>query len=782
MDCSLGHVVDLSGTGMRVLARRRLAGSKTLTITGPDGKLLKLRARVVWHRRHAAGEHIHGLQFERVTLEQRDRLHALLELIAKGRAVPAAVSLRQYGLSGAVMACFAFVMLGGWFAWTWQQSAIQSKLPELYETLSRIPELGAILLISGCGCALLGLTQRLFTKNTNAASQEVEPVFFPQASTNGIIPGLSEIERMKRSQSVLNCILESSLGGVCVLETVRDENREIKDFQIQLINPSGEQLIGIPEHQLVGKTLTESLPGLMQHEIYKDLIEIVQDGRPIQREYKIGADGKWYLVAMVQLADGIAITFMDNTESQLHREKLQHIAYHDELTGLPNRKALMEHVDSAITRSQRSAGHRSALLFLDFDRFKHVNDTLGHEAGDQLLIGIARRLDENLRDTDTFSSGTGDHLPARLGGDEFVVLLEGIKTTDDAVTVAKRLLSVFNQPHNISGQQIVSTASIGIAFNDGKYNTAEEILRDADAAMYIAKQTGKGRYVLFDYDMQQQVIHRLNMEKHLRHAIERDQLSLVYEPIVDLESGQVAGFEALVRWNHPEFGAVSPADFIPLAEELNLIGKIGEWVVQQGCAQLADWHHSTQARPFLNVNLSRGQLYEPNLVSFFEDQIKLHNLNPSDLRLELTETMVMNDLDFMAEKLSQIKDLGIGLALDDFGTGYSSLSVLHKLPFDTLKIDRAFLEQARFSQTKGQSIRSAAIIAAITNLAEQLDLEVVAEGITEFEQVVTLQALACRYAQGRHFSYPLSDAQATQRLVDPAAYSFSVTAQLNASA
>lgn len=775
MDCSLGQVVDLSASGARILSRRKLSGLQTFVVTGQDRRPLRIKARVVWHRQHAAGEHVHGLRFERVTFEQRDRVLELIDLLDKGRSAPKPYALSRYGLSGAMMVLAAFSLCVIWFTWTRYNPTLHDTLPGLHRALTAIPEVDALLLIAASGCALLGVAQRITRPDLHRLVPD-------QNNTERSNKPLNEIDQIKRSQSVLNCILESSLGGVAVLETRRQPDNTFDGFQIQLINPAGEQLIGKTESQLVGRTLESALPELVKHELYQDLLAIVNEGDPLQKEYQLGEDGKHFLIAMVKLDDGIAVTFLDNTESQKQREALTHSAYHDELTGLPNRKALIEHVDSSIDRTQRSAGHRSALLFLDFDRFKNVNDTLGHEAGDQLLINIAARLHENLRESDSFTLGASERLPARLGGDEFVVLLDGINTENDAVAVAQRLLKVFAEPHDIAGQQVVSTASIGIAVNEGAYESAEEILRDADAALYVAKQTGKCRYVMFDQDMQDKIVKRLKMEKNLRHAVERDELDLVYEPIIDLQTGQAAGFEALVRWHHPEFGTVSPVDFIPLAEEINLIGEIGEWVVKHACEQLAQWRSNGVENVFLNVNLSRGQLYEPGLVGLFEEQIKTHQLNPKELCIELTETMVMNDLDFMADKLTQLKELGLGLALDDFGTGYSSLSVLHKLPFDTLKIDRAFLDDARLVDARDQGRRSSAIIATITELADHLRLDVIAEGIAEPDQVATLQALACRYAQGWHFSKPLDPADALALLKDTNPHPSCLAAQLNLSA
>lgn len=754
MDCNLGQVVDLSASGVRLLSRRELSGEQTVVFNGPSDQSLSLRSRVIWHRRHTATEHVHGLRFERLTREKREALEQLVFELANGGRVQNPDKITKFGPLGLPLLVFASFLLVLALVWTGMNEAISVRLPAIHRGLDGIPELKALLLIAAGGCALLGIAQRHVPQPTVAYS--------PRRHRAQI-----ELDQIRQSQNILNGILESSLGGVCVLDKRCNDLGECIGFHIQLINPAGEQIIGKPRKELVGETIEGVIPELIDHEIYGDLMCLAKENKPIQKNYQFGSPGHWYLIAMVPLSDGIAVTFLDNTESQRNRAQLKHIAYHDELTGLPNRKALIEHVDSSLQRCRRMSGHYSAILFIDFDRFKNVNDTLGHEAGDQLLISIAKRLNTNLRDGDAFSSAAGSCLPARLGGDEFVVLLDGIRRKEDALVVARRLLKAFKQPHDIAGQEVVSTASIGIAVNHGEYDYAEDILRDADSALYTAKQNGKARYVLFDQDMQDQLIKRIRLEQDLQHALSRGEFSLVYEPIIDLRTGHAAGFETLLRWNHSEHGPVSPAVFIPIAESINLIGDIGRWVIEQACNQLGKWIELGLANRFLNVNLSRIQLYESDLITLFAEQVAQHGFDPSMLRIELTETAVMNDLNFMAERLAKLKSIGVGLVLDDFGTGYSSLSVLHKLPFDTLKIDRTFLDDARVAMQMDHTQRSCAVISTITQLADHLRLEVVAEGITDPEQIVTLQALSCQYAQGWFFSKPLSAQEATAMIVNP---------------
>lgn len=751
MHANLGQVVDLSITGVRLLSRKKLAGVQTLVLNGVNGSVLKLRARVLWHLQHSTTEHINGLQFEQLTPGQRDGLEELVQAMTKGIAPPTRHARYSPRSLGGWTGAGALLLLVCALGWTGFNQEFQANLPALYDLFNTVPELGALLVIAAGGCGLLAMAQQGSQKPCASDTQKRHRT-------------QNELDEVRRSQNILNGILESSLGGVCVLQALRENEQACDGFEIQLINPAGEELIGKNEKELVGQNLETALPQITEHELYQDLKDVADHGKSIQKNYQVGEESRWYLVAMVPLAEGVAVTFLDNTESQRKGDQLKHIAYHDELTGLPNRKALIEHVDSSLQRCRRTPGHNSAILFLDFDRFKNVNDTLGHEAGDQLLIGIANRLNENLRDGDIFSSTAGACLPARLGGDEFVVLLDGIHGKEDALVVARRLLAVFKEPHHIAGTEVTSTASIGVAINHGEYENAEEILRDADSALYIAKQNGKARYVLFDQDMQEKLIQRIRLEQDLQHALERDQFSLVYEPIIDLQTGKYSGFEALLRWTHPVHGEVSPSVFIPIAEGINLIGDIGRWVIEQAAAQLGRWTKLGLKEAFLNINISRGQLYETDLVDLFKTQIQTHGFEAPRLRIELTETMVMNDLDFMAKKLTQIKDLGLGLALDDFGTGYSSLSVLHKLPFDTLKIDRSFLEDARIAMQADQTHRSSAIISTITQLADHLRLSVIAEGITDQDQIATLQTLSCQFAQGWFFSKPMPPEQATQLL------------------
>ena len=423
-------------------------------------------------------------------------------------------------------------------------------------------------------------------------------------------------------------------------------------------------------------------------------------------------------------------------------EQLIHDAFHDALTGLHNRVLFMDRLQQAIVRSNRNEEEQFAVLFLDLDRFKLVNDSLGHLVGDQLLIATAQRLQSCLRSCDTL---------ARLGGDEFAILLEPVQSISDAIAVAERIQQDLSVPLPLNGYEIFTTASIGIASSTIGYERPEDLLRDADTAMYCAKEQGKACYALFDTDMYKQTVTRLQLETDLRWAIERQELCVYYQAIMLLETGQITGFEALVRWQHPTRGLISPAEFIPVAEETGLIVPLGQWVLQTSCQQLCQWQAQFPALPLtMSVNLSSKQLSQPTLVQQIDQILQQTGLAPKWLNLELTESGIMQNAVSAAKLLAQLKLRKIQVSIDDFGTGYSSLSRLHQFPIDTLKIDRSFVNQ--INQT-GENIE---MVEAIIALAHSLGMDVVAEGIETAEQLTQLKQLQCEYGQGYLFSKPLN--------------------------
>ncbi len=424
----------------------------------------------------------------------------------------------------------------------------------------------------------------------------------------------------------------------------------------------------------------------------------------------------------------------------------------DPLTGLPNRLLFTDRLGRLIKHSKRRKDHLFAVLFLDLDGFKMINDSLGHLVGDQLLVGVANRLEKCLRSSDTVARLGETFTVARLGGDEFTILLDDLKEPDDAKRAAERLMDALTSPFVLAGKEVFTSVSIGIALGNTAYDKPEDMLRDADTAMYRAKSLGKARYEVFDADMRASVMARLQLETDLRHALEREEFRNFYQPIVSLESGRIVGLEALLRWQHPKRGLLGPEEFIFVAEETGMIRELGWWSLREACRQMRDWRERSDAVLDLSVsvNLSVKQLLQPNLVEDIKKLLLEARVPPQVLRFEITESAVMADPASATELLQQIKDLGIRLAIDDFGTGYSSLSYLHRFPLDTLKIDRSFINNAA---ADGEGME---IARTIMPMAKNLRLDVVAEGVETMEQVALLKRLQCRYAQGYYFSRPLA--------------------------
>jgi diguanylate cyclase len=461
--------------------------------------------------------------------------------------------------------------------------------------------------------------------------------------------------------------------------------------------------------------------------------------------------GKWLATQLAQVKMGDLELLVEKRTAEL-----RDMALRDMLTGLPNRQLFNDILTQAIALHRRDPHRKFAVLFLDMDRFKIVNDSLGHLIGDKLLIAFAERLISVLRKEDIIASLT-DCTAARVGGDEFVVLLNGIKHHYDTMYVAERLLDVMAKPFKIVNHTIKITISIGVTTSALPYASPDEIIRDADTAMYRAKTAGKNCFAIFDSRMHEDALLRMAMENDLRLAIENDQFRLVYQPIVHLDSGRVYGFEALLRWHHPSKGVVSPLDFIPLAEEIGIIVPIGEWVLREACLELARWRRLPDLdNLFVSVNLSRKQLSCPNLVQNIRDTIQENDLPPTAIKLEITESAIMEDMDLAVIILGQIRDLGIDLHVDDFGTGYSSLSCLHNFPVSGMKIDRSFINNVV------DNPNYTAIINAVISLAHNLRLELIAEGVETLDQMSLLKSMGCEFAQGYFFQRPLSCDQAVQ--------------------
>ncbi|HEY9751100.1 MAG TPA: EAL domain-containing protein [Allocoleopsis sp.] len=607
------------------------------------------------------------------------------------------------------------------------------------------------------------------TKQSDRQSQDaaVPPLALEDSSSEAMALQQAECQRLQAKlldtqQELSNIKLALDEAAIVAITDAAGVIQYVNDKFCRLSQYAREELLQ-QNYRLINS-------GYHPPEFFQTLWSTIRQGQVWQGEIRNKAkDGAYYwldttivpyLNEQGQPFQYLAIQF-DITERKRIEERLRHDAFHDALTGLPNRALFMSRLGRVIEHVKRRSQTLFALLFVDIDHFKTLNDTLGHLVGDQLLVAIARRLESCLRIGDTV---------ARFGGDEFTILLEDIKDVQDAIRIAERLQRELQLPFYLGGHEISTTASIGIALSSSEHKQPEDILRDADLALYQAKASGRTRYEIFDASMHRGSLAQLQLEHDLRRAIAKAQMDslepasqelwLQYQPIVSLKTNRIMGFEALIRWRHPERGLISPLDFIPLAEETGLIVPIGQWVLRQACRQLYDWQQLvSSAWPItVSVNLSSRQFIQPDLVDQVGQILHETNLNPRYLKLEITESVVMENAEIATTMLQQLKSLGIQLAIDDFGTGYSSLSYLHRFPIDTLKIDRSFINRIDVS---GENLE---IVRTIVTLAWNLGMDVIAEGVETAKQLAQLKALKCEYAQGYFFARPL-DHEAASTLI-----------------
>lgn len=523
------------------------------------------------------------------------------------------------------------------------------------------------------------------------------------------------------------------------------------DGRIQFVSPSVEALLGHPADELPGSLLSDLLHPDDAEGARSVLTAVARTrGTPTRAEWRLRrADGAWRYFETVAtnlshegLVGGIVLNGRDVSERRALEDQLSHQAFHDPLTDLPNRALFEDRVDQALARWQR---HRQdvAVVLLDLDDFKKVNDSLGHFAGDQLLVGVSQRLLASIRSTDT---------AARLGGDEFALLLEADPAT--VPNIMARVEASFQEPFHVESEQIHVTASLGIASTAAGLSTTAELLRGADVAMYSAKARAKGSTAIFQPSLQEAVVHRVRLEAGLRRAIDRGEFVVHYQPIVRLRSGEIVGVEALLRWNDPDRGLVAPLTFVPLAEETGLIVPIGEWVLAEACRQAQAWRETWPHRRdlWVGVNVSARQVHDPTFEDMVNRVVRHSELPSAHLVLEITEGVVLRDADVALDHLGRLRRLGVRLAIDDFGTGYASLAYLSHFPVDILKIDQSFIDRI------GRGRDARVLAKAIVELGRSLRLTTVAEGVETADQAGLLERFGCELAQGFLFSPPVTPA------------------------
>jgi diguanylate cyclase (GGDEF)-like protein/PAS domain S-box-containing protein len=573
----------------------------------------------------------------------------------------------------------------------------------------------------------------------------------------------SEVSERAWAQKQFQVAVESAPNGMLMVD---------QNGRIDLVNARIEQLFGFSRTELIGRAVDILLPERFRIPPggpREGLLPVSNGGANSETKelYGLSKKGAEFPIEVSQnpihtpKGNGFLVSVVDVTERKRVEAELKRTAFHDALTGLPNRTLFFDNLLRLNAAAKRHGHHPFALLFMDLDRFKVINDSLGHASGDKLLVEMSQRLVECTREEDTV---------ARLGGDEFAILLEQIRGPEDAVRVAERVLERFADPMILNDVEVSVAASIGIALSLTGEGQPENMLRDADMAMYQAK-TRRSGYQIFDARMHSRALERMKLEIDMKRAIENKQIHLHYQPIVSLVTGKLAGFEALARWQHNGRGTISPAKFIPLAEETGLVSRLTRWVFDQACCQMRHWRdrYPLGEDCFVSVNISSKQLSNGNLIEEVDEVLRDTGLEPQHLRLEITESAIVENTRAAAHLLAQLRSRRIKLCLDDFGRGFSSLNYLHRFPIDVLKIDRSFVRRLRanLGNDAGKK-RPFEIVRTIVAMAQILGMEVVAEGVESPDQLNVLREIGCEFGQGYLFARAL-DADDTTRFLDTSA-------------
>jgi diguanylate cyclase (GGDEF)-like protein/PAS domain S-box-containing protein len=579
----------------------------------------------------------------------------------------------------------------------------------------------------------------------------------------------AELQRLGELAAAAADVLSAQLASpaVALLERAAEGFASFDAaWRFTLVNPAAAHMLGRIRGALLGNTLWDAVPELRDGMLHEALQRVLRDGEALTVEGRILPGGGWIEARAYPLDGGVAVHLRDATARREREDELRlreahagdvagHDAFRDPLTGLANRALALDRIERMLHHAKRHEGYLFAVLFLDLDRFKNVNDALGHDVGDQLLVQVARRLETCVRIEDSV---------ARLGGDEFVLILDGVLDVSDATRVAERVRAELGEPFGIDGRVIETSASVGIALSFTGYDNARAVLRDADAAMYRAKTGGRARVEIYDRAMHERVVARLQLETELRQAVARNELVLHYHPVVALEDGAVDCVDALVRWRHPEHGVLPPAAFIELAENSGLIVEIGWWVVREACSQLRRWREEFGPSFALrvSVNFSDRQFSQPDLMDRLEAILAETGTDPGHLRIEVREGTVMNDAAPAQRMLQRLSARGVQVCLDDFGSGFTSLLELQRLPISVLKIDPSFVRALDADSP------DAGVVQTILALGRGLAIDAIAEGVETPWQLERLRALGTRFAQGYLFSKPLEAADVVRLFAVPA--------------